>query len=63
MFQISLEAARVNAKMTQQEVSSALNVSRGTISNWENGVTSPDVSQFIKLCEIYKCPIEMIFIQ
>lgn len=62
MFQISLEAARVNAKMTQQDVSSVLNVSRATISSWGNGVSSPSISQFINLCKVYECPIDIISI-
>lgn len=62
MFQISLEAARVNAKMTQQEASSAMNVNRSTIVNWENGRTTPDAAQFIQLCKIYGCPMDVISI-
>lgn len=62
MYQISLEAARVNAKMTQKEAANAMNVNVSTISNWEKGKTTLKAGQFMKLCEIYKCPQDVIFL-
>lgn len=62
MFQISLAAARVNAKKTQREVANLMNVNVSTIVNWENGRTSPNIEQFIKLCNIYACPQDIIFL-
>ena len=61
-FQISLEAARVNAKMSQKEVANVMKVNVGTISNWENGKTSLSADQFKTLCELYKCPMDAIFL-
>ena len=62
MFQISLTAARVNAGKTQKEAANLMNVNVSTIKNWEKGITTPDVVQFVKLCEIYNCPQEIIFL-
>lgn len=62
MFQISLEAARVNAKMTQREVAKQMNVNAATIANWEKGKTTLKVDQFMRLCDIYKCPQDAIFL-
>lgn len=62
MYQISLEAARVNAKMTQREAASQINVNVATISNWETGKTAPNAEQFKKLCLIYNCPMDIIFL-
>ena len=39
MPKISLEAVRVNAKMTQKEWASKLGVSNSTVVNWEKGNT------------------------
>lgn len=61
MFQISLTAARVNADKTQREVADLMGVNVSTIANWENGKTSPNVEQFVKLCAIYSCPQDIIF--
>lgn len=34
---ITLEAARINAKLTQAELAQALGVTRARVSGWENG--------------------------
>lgn len=62
MFRISLEAARVNAKMSQQDAATAMKVNVSTISNWEKGKTSPDADKFKELCRIYGCPMDLIFL-
>lgn len=33
-----LKSSRLNAGMTQEQIAEKINVSRQTISNWENGV-------------------------
>ena len=62
MFQISLEAARVNAKMTQKEAASAMKFSPTTLIRWENGKAAPSVVQFRKLCSLYNCPEDIVFV-
>ena len=48
--------------MSQKEVANVMKVNVGTISNWENGKTSLSADQFKKLCELYKCPMDAIFL-
>jgi transcriptional regulator with XRE-family HTH domain len=62
MFQISLAAARVNAKLTQEEVAKNLGISKTTLCNWENGNTEPTISQLRRLGELYKISIDYICI-
>lgn len=62
MYRISLEAARVNAKMSQKDAALAMNVNVSTIRNWEAGKTSPDADKFKELCNIYGCPMDLIFL-
>lgn len=62
MFQISLEAARVNAGRTQKEVAESMGKSLSTIKNWENGRSFPDAVEFRRLCELYKVPTDAIFL-
>lgn len=59
---ITLAAARINAGMTQEEAAKAVGVSKWTIINWEKGRNSPKYSQMVKLCEIYKMPLDAIFL-
>ena len=62
MYRISLEAARVNAKMSQKDAALAMDVNVSTIRNWETGKTSPDADKFKKLCQVYGCPMDLIFL-
>lgn len=61
-FQISLAAARVNANLTQDDVAKALHVAKQTVVNWEKGFSEPSISQGRELSELYKMPLEFIFL-
>ena len=61
-MKISLKALRVNADMTQESASKALNITTRTLQNWENYETFPTAQQLLKICEIYKCEISDIFL-
>lgn len=60
-IQISLAAARVNAKMTQQDVADKMHISKQTIVNWEKGKSEPSVSQADMLSKLYNFPRDCIF--
>ena len=59
-LRISLAAARVNADMTQTDVSKALKVSNKTVLSWEKGKTSPSYATLKALSDLYKVPIDNI---
>lgn len=61
-IQISLAAARVNAGLTQEEVAKALKVSKNTIVAWEKGTSEPKTSQAREMSELYKMPLDNIFL-
>lgn len=61
-IRISLAAARVNARMTQQEVAHKMHVGKQTVVSWEKGNTEPKTSQIRLLSELYKIPIDNIFL-
>lgn len=46
--------------VTQDEVASALSVSNKTISKWENGTSSPDLSMLISLSKYYDVSTDML---
>ncbi len=62
MLKISLAAARVNAEMTQEEAAKRMNVSKKTIINWEKGLVIPSLASLKALSEIYKMPMDNIFL-
>ena len=57
---MTLEAARVNAGLTQKQVCEALDVSTTTIWLWERGDRVPPVDKAIKMSELYGVPLECI---
>ena len=59
-FRISLKAARVNAGLSQEQVSKELHVSKNTVVNWEKGYSEPKTSQARQLSELYKMPDDYI---
>ena len=61
-LQISLAAARVNAGMTQNDVSKAMKISKNTLVNWEKGLSEPTITQGRKLSELYNMPLDNIFL-
>ena len=61
-LQISLAAARVNARMTQEDVAKRMKTSKRTIINWEKGVAVPSFADLNMLSSIYGIPIDNIFL-
>ena len=57
---MTLEAARVNAGLTQKQVCDAIGISMTTIWMWERGDRLPSVDKAIRLAELYKVPLECI---
>lgn len=62
IIQISLAAARVNAKMTQEEVAKKMKIGKRTIINWEKGVVMPSFANIKMLSDIYGIPVDNIFL-
>lgn len=48
-----LKDARSKAGLKQEELANQLQVSRQTISNWENNRSYPDIASVVKLSELY----------
>ena len=61
-LQISLAAARVNAGLTQDDVSKNMKISKNTLVNWEKGQSEPTITQRRRLSELYKIPLDNIFL-
>lgn len=61
VIQISLAAARVNAKMTQEEAAKRMKIGKRTIINWEKGASIPSFSDMSMLSQIYGIPVDNIF--
>ena len=49
---------RIERNLSQGELSEMLEVSRQSVSKWENGAATPDLDKIIKLSEIFKITID-----
>ena len=56
-FGENLKKMRKTKGMSQEELASKVNVSRQSISKWENGESYPEMNNIIELCKIFKCEI------
>lgn len=59
-MQLSLEALRVNSKMTQQDVADKLGVSRYTVMKWEKGEVEPKELVIYALAKLYNVDLDVI---
>ena len=57
-----LKELRVHNKITQIEVSKALNISRSTYSNYENGITEPSIDMIIAISNFYNISIDSLLL-
>lgn len=53
-----IKEARLKAKLTQEQVTEVLGVSRQTISNWENEKTFPDIVSVVKMSDLYAVSLD-----
>lgn len=53
-IKLTMKAARVNANMTQEEAGKAIGVSKDVISNWERGVSYPNVMELRRIEQAYQ---------
>lgn len=53
-----LKNSRMSAGMTQEQIADEINVSRQTISNWENGKSLPDIISLIKISDLFQMSLD-----
>lgn len=51
MFKDRLKIIRKQKKLTQSELADLINTTKGTVSNYENGVSSPSLEDFVVICK------------
>lgn len=57
----NLKSARVKKGLLQDDVARLLGVSRQTVSNFEKNPSTLSLNKFLKLAEIYECPVSYFF--
>lgn len=61
MFGDRLKKARVSKKLKQSELAQMLAVRNTTISNWEKGISNPDVEIVSLICRVLDVPASYFF--
>lgn len=56
-FGENLKRIRRDKKMSQEELSEKVNVSRQSVSKWETGESYPEMNNILELCKIFNCKI------
>ena len=56
-FGDNLKAIRKHHKMSQEKLAEKVNVSRQSVSKWENGEAYPEMHNILQLCKIFNCKI------
>lgn len=59
-MKVTIEAARVNAGLTQEEAAKRAKISKKTLSSYEQGKQLPRVDVLNDLCSIYGCTMDDI---
>lgn len=49
-----LKEGRINKGLKQSDVTQFTGIKNTTLSNYENGITEPDIDTFLQLCELYE---------
>ncbi len=56
-FGENLKLIRKNKNMSQDELAEKVNVTRQSVSKWENGEAYPEMNNILELCKIFNCKI------
>ena len=51
---------RLHGNMTQEKLAERMNVSRQTVSKWENGEAVPDVDKLLELSRLFSCTLDAL---
>ena len=56
-FGDNLRQIRKDKKMSQEQLAEKVNVTRQSVSKWENGESYPEMNNILELCEIFNCKL------
>ena len=55
-----IQKLRKKVNMSQEELSNKVGVTRQTISNWENGISAPDIKQAKDLAKVFNVTLNKL---
>ncbi|AQW21100.1 transcriptional regulator [Lentilactobacillus curieae] len=57
-FSNRLKLARKNCGLSQKEVAEAMNISRQSVSRWENNRSYPEINNLVQLSQLYDTSVD-----
>ena len=60
MLAENLQVLRKMTNLTQENLAEKLDVSRQTISKWEQNLAYPEMEKLIEVCELFHCSVDQI---
>ena len=60
IFRERLKELRIEKRIGQMELAKSINVSKGIISLWENGLREPTLSNLIALAQCFEVSIDYL---
>ena len=60
IFSQKLQVIRKNKGLTQEKLAGKLDVSRQTVARWESGYVYPDISNLIKISELFNVTVDYL---
>lgn len=61
-FAYNVKALRKERGLSQPELAKAINVSKGMISFWENGIYEPTATNIIKIAQFFDVSIDELLL-
>ena len=61
-MQVSMKALRVNADLSQEQAAKSIGITKRTLQSWESNTTFPTAIQLKRLCTVYGCTMDDIFL-
>ena len=61
-FGKQIRQIRKDAKLTQEQMASKLNVSRQAVSNWENNKNLPDLEMIITISRVFGLSLDQLMV-
>lgn len=61
-FGSQIKKLRGSQKLTQEQLAQKLNVSRQTISSWENNRNLPDLEMVVQIAQIFKLSLDQLIL-
>ncbi|MBP3657238.1 MAG: helix-turn-helix transcriptional regulator [Clostridia bacterium] len=56
----NIQYLRKQRRITQEQLSEIVRVSRQTVSKWEADEATPELGKLVELCELFSCKLDMI---